>query len=159
MNETNAVNTNQPAAVDTSTLSDTEVRLQTLEVEKAKLTEERDNYKIGMLKAKGKLPDGEEDDEAKFRRIAKETLDDSRLLEIAREQDELLKTALKENRELKLAQLNKTGTPPAAVGTHSEGPAVVDTLVTNEQMEVFKQKGWTDIDIARYKKNLQRNTR
>jgi len=78
------------------------------------------------------------------------------LAEIAQEQDALIKKALKENRELKLAQLNKTNTPPASVGTHSEGQMVKDTLVTPDQAAAFKARGWSDKDIEKYKKNLQR---
>lgn len=136
------------------TEDETESRIARLEAEKAKLAEERENYRKAYLKASE--PQYGDSDDDKIRNLVDERLADSRLAEIAREQDEIIKKALKENKELKLAQLNKTNTPPAAVGTHSEGQPVRDTLVTPEQLEVFKSKGWTDQDIEKYKKNLQR---
>lgn len=137
---------------------DLEAKNVALEAEKARLIEEAANYKVAYLKEKSKRkeedPEGESDEE-RMRRIAQETLADSRLAEIAREQDAIIKKALRENKELKLAQLNKTDIP-ASIGTHNEGQQVKDTLVTSEQLAAFKAKGWTDKDIERYKKNLQR---
>jgi hypothetical protein len=168
MDETNtAVNTNQSAATDETTASvvltaneDAEARIAALEAEKAKLTEEGANWKVAALKYKSKAKDDgsndDEDMEDKMRRIAAEALATSRLAEIAQEQQAIINTALKENKELKLAQLNKTGTPLAAIGTHSESTPVRDTAVTPDQMAAFKARGWTDKDIERYKKNLQK---
>ena len=59
-------------------------------------------------------------------------------------------------KELKLANLNKTNMPPASQGGHSEGQPVRSTAVTSEQLAAFKARGWSDKDIERYKKNLQR---
>lgn len=152
-----AVNTTQPAAVEAVVLDDSEARIATLETEKAKLIEESANYRLGLLKEKAKNRNEvfDEDEDDRMRHIAQETLANSRLAEIAREQDDIIKKALKENKELKLARLNKTE-PAAAVGTHSEGTPVRDTAVTADQMAAFKARGWTDKDIERYKKNLQK---
>lgn len=138
---------------------DSEARIAALEAEKAKLMEESANYKVGMMKAKAKLKGEEnfdEEDDDRMKRIARETVAESRLLEIAREQDAIIQKALKENKELKLAQSNKTSTPPASIGTHSESQSVRDTTITPEQMAAFKARGWTEKDIERYKKNLNR---
>lgn len=141
----------------TTQTEDMEAKIAALETEKAKLIEEGANWKVAAMKYKSKAKEENfvEDEEDKMRRIAAEALSNSRLAEIAREQDAIIQKALKENKELKLAQMSKT-TPPSALGTHSEGQAVVDTLVTAEQMTAFKARGWTDKDIERYKKNLQR---
>jgi hypothetical protein len=127
-----------------------------------KLEEEKENYRKAYLKESEKnkghveYPEYEE----KMVEVARKVLTESRLAEIAREQDAIIQKALKENKELKLAQLNKTtATPVAAVGTHSESTPVRDTLITPEQLAAFKAKGWSDQDIERYKKNLARNTR
>lgn len=134
-----------PAPID-----DAEARIAQLETEK-------ENYRKAYLKAsKGKDPEGTESDEDKMKRIAEEAVANSRLADISREQDAIIKSALKENRELKLASMNKT-TPPANMGSHSESQPVRDTLVTPDQMAEFKRRGWSDKDIERYKKNLQRN--
>ncbi len=153
----------EPAAVPVSTLEDDkEAKIASLEAEKAKLIEESANYKLGMLKAKRKAKEEElepEGDDDRLRQIAREELAGSRLAEISRELDAINRAALKENRELKLALANKTTVPPAALGTHSETVAVMDTLVTPDQMAAFKARGWSDKDIERYKRNIQKNSR
>jgi hypothetical protein len=133
---------------------DLEARNVALEAEKAKVIEERENYRIAYLKEKNKKEgDGNEDE--RLRTIAREELANSRLADIAREQDSIIKKALKENKELKLAQMNKADIP-VSQGGHSEGQPVKDTMVTSEQLAAFKARGWNDKDIERYKKNLQR---
>ncbi len=136
---------------------DNEARILALEKEKAKLIEESANYRVAYLKEKSKKKENPEDEgeEDTMRRIAREELAGSRLVEIAQEQDQIIKKALKENKELKLAHLNKTNTPPST-GVHSEGQNVKDTLVTDEQLAAFKARGWDDKQIERYKKNLLR---
>ncbi len=133
---------------------DLEAKIASLEVEKS-------NYKMAYLKEKSKKASVIEDeidesDDDKISRKVREEIANSRLTQIALEQDTLIKKALKENKELKLAQLNRTGTPPATVGTHQESQPVRDTIVTPDQMSAFKAKGWSDKDIERYKKNLQK---
>ncbi len=155
MEDTNAVKTTEPAAAPIEVVDETADRIALLEAEKAKLMVERENYKIGMLKAKAKNEDPEDDEDTRIDRKVQEALANSRLVEIAREQDALIQKTLKENKELKLARLNKTE-PAAALGTHSESTPVKDTLVTPDQMTAFKKMGWNDKDIERYKKNLQR---
>ncbi len=82
---------------------------------------------------------------------------DSRLADVARELDAINQKALKENKELKLALQNKTKTPPAAIGTHSESTATVsDGTITPEQLAYFKGRGWSDKDIEKYKANLRK---
>jgi len=139
---------------------DLEAKNTALEAEKARLIEEAANYKMAYLKEKKKKENFDDDEEEsadeKMRRIARETLADSRLAEIATEQDAIIKKALKENKELKLANMNKPATVSAGMGSSSEGPKVQDTLVTPEQLAAFKARGWSDKDIERYKKNLQK---
>ena len=136
---------------------DLEAKIKALEDEKAQLIENEANYKVAYLKERSRNKESFEDEseDDKIRRIAKETLAESRIAQINLEQDALIKRTLKENKELKLAQLNKTTyTPPAGMGTSSEGQPVRDTLITPEQMTAFKAKGWSEKDIERYKKNL-----
>lgn len=134
--------------------SEAEAKITHLEAEKNRLIEESSNYKLAFLKekSKNKGDSDEEDVEDKMRRIATETLTNSRLAEITREKDAIIAKALKENSELKLAQLNKTDVP-ASTTAHTEMEKVKDTLITPEQMVAFKAKGWTEKDIERYKKN------
>ncbi len=138
---------------------DAEAKFAALEAEKAKLIEERENYKVAFLKErqKGKHEDVvvDESEDEKLRRLIREEAINSNIAQLARDQDALLKQALKENKELKLAR-SKPNDPPAGMGSHSESTPVKDTLITNDQLLAFKQRGWTDKDIERYKKNLNR---
>jgi hypothetical protein len=148
--------------VPTVAEEDLEAKNVALEAEKAHLIEERDNYKFAYLKKTRKEQlevndEGiEETQDEKLRRITREELANSRIADIAREQDVIIKKALRENKELKLAQLNKTKIPPASVGTSNESTPVTSTSITPEQMAYFKSKKFTDKDIERYKKNLQK---
>jgi hypothetical protein len=139
---------------------DAEARIAVLEEQKNKAIEEAANYKLAFLKEKNKGRHDEdfedEREEERTRRIIKEELAQSKIQQIDTEKEMLLKKLARENKELKLANLNKTGTPVATVGTHSEGTPVTDTSVTPEQLAAFKAKGWTDKDIERYKGNLRR---
>lgn len=148
----------------TSTATETE----DMETRFKKLEEERENYKAAFLKEKTKNKSSEhldEDEDEKINRKVTEALANSRLAEIAREQDAIVQRTLKRNKELELALLNKNSAGPAtATGTHSESRSVQDTSVTPEQLAYFKAPkpqglGWTDKEIERYKKNSQRNGR
>ncbi len=128
----------------------------------AQLEAEKENYRKAYLKEaeKNKQSVDDLDEDEKMAVVARKVLAESRIAEIAREQDTIIQKALKENKELKLAQLNKTtATPSGAVGTHSEAPVVKDTVVTPDQEAYFKAKGWDATTIERYKKNLQKNSR
>ena len=142
---------------------DAEAKIAELEKEKNRVIEEAANYKMAYLKEKKKNErdeaELEESEDDRMRRIANETLANSRLAEIAREQDAIIKQALKENKELKLAQMNKISGTPTAVGSHTETKTVPDTLVTEEQLAAFRARGWDDKKIERYKKNLIKNMR
>lgn len=139
-----------PEAVVTSP-EDAEARFK-------KLEEEKENYRKAYLKESDKNKGRTEhlEDEDKMEEVARKVLADSRLAEIAREQDEIIRNTLKENKELKLAHMNKTQVTPPATGSHTETQPVRDTLITPDQMANFKARGWTDKDIERYKQNLQR---
>lgn len=147
-----------PEIVETPTLTQEE----DLGAKFAKLEEEKENYRKAYLKEhdKNKAPKENLDGdltEDRISEIVDKRLADSRIVEIAREQDSIIQKALKENKELKLAHLNKTtATPSAALGTHSEAAQVKDTSITADQLAAFKAKGWTDKDIERYKKNVRR---
>lgn len=167
MDNDQAVNTTSSAATGETTASvvttneDAEARIASLEAEKNRLTEEAANWKVAALKYKGKTKpeaDEEDNDDDRIRQITRQTLAESRIVQIAQEQNEIINKVLRENKELKLAHLNKTAsTPPVAVGTHSESQPIRDTLVTPEQLADFKNRNWSDKDVERYKKNYLRN--
>lgn len=137
-----------------------QIRIEELEAEKAVILEREANYKVAYLKEVDKNkqlgnPDNETDEE-RIRRITREELAKKEIARIDTEKEELLKKALKENKELKLAIQNKAPANPTGGGGSTEHPNVQDTLITPEQMAAFKARGWTEKDIERYKKNLQR---
>lgn len=157
--------TDQPVAVDQTVVNtvaedDTEARIALLEAEKAKAIEEASNYQLAFMKEKQKNASKgdfeDETEEEKIRRITREELSQTKIAQIDAEKEALLKKVIKENKELRLAHLNNTNTPPATLGTHSEGFKVTDTSITPEQLSAFKARGWSDKDIERYKKNLQK---
>jgi hypothetical protein len=160
--ETNAstIAPKEEVKVLTPTEEDLEAKVTALEAEKARLIEEGANYKLAYLKSKKQKEEtgDDEDLEERMRRISQETLANSRLSEIAQEQDAIIKKALKENKELKLAQMNKT-TVAASTGAHSESTAVTSTILTPEQRSALVARGWDDKKIDRYIKNFQRNSR
>lgn len=158
--ETPAAAPEQPTTPVVTSTEDYEAKIAQLEADKVKAIEEGANWKVAALKAKGKLPTEslDEDDETqdeKMRRIAREELAQTKVSAIDKEKEDLLVKLAKENKELKLANMNKT-TVPASMGTHSESIPVTDTLVTPEQLSAFKARGWSDKDIETYKKNLRK---
>ena len=148
MDETKTTETNAQTIVPVD--GDAELRIKQLE-------DEKENYRKAYLKSQEKLKSGEsESDDERIKRLVDERITDSEIARLNKEKDEIIARALKENKELKLAHLNKNQTPPATIGSHSESTPVRDTLVTPEQMAFFKSKNWSDQDIERYKKNLLR---
>lgn len=140
----------------TPTESEDEKKIKQLESDKAALIVEASNYKVAFLKEKSKNEvDPDETDEERIRRITQEELTKNKISQIDAEKEKLLQKVLKDNSELKLALMNKTE-KPAADGIHNENPVVKDTIITPEQLAAFKAKGWSDKDIERYKKNLQK---
>lgn len=162
--ETNTVEANISPAVAKETVTPTEAQgeaeayIAKLEAERNKAIEEAANYKLGMLKAKGKAHEDYDDEteEERIARIVNEKLAETKIAQIDQAKEDYYKKLARENAELKLAQLNKTNIPPASIGTHSESKGVTDTLVTPEQVTALKARGWTDKDIEKYKRNYQR---
>lgn len=131
--------------------------LDGLEEEKklrTKAEEDRDNYKEGMLKAKGKLKsdESEEDeggDDEKGKTDSKKTDNSSELADI-------VKTLLKRNQELVTAVVNKSQVATAGQGTGSEAKVEVgDNLLSADQIKDLKARGWDDKKIALFKANLK----
>lgn len=142
---------------------DYEARIAELEAEKAKLVDSSANYKLAYLKESNKNKSSsksfeDETEEERLARLVDERISESRLVEINRQQDELVKRSLKENKELRQALLNRSAGIPTSVGSHTEGKTVSDTVVTPEQEATFRKAGWDDKKIERYKKNLIKQT-
>lgn len=142
---------------------DYEAILKAKDAELAQVRTEKDNYKKGLLKAKGKLPEDEhlddgqlEDMDERFRRIAREELLSTKEAQIQAEKDAALVAVLKRNRELELAFKNRNqigaGT---AQGTNQDKPEhKVETFFSQDQLTALKAKGWDDKKIEAARKNM-----
>lgn len=126
-----------------------------------KTREERENYKKGLLKAKGKLPDDgasvgdgtSETQEEMLRRIVREEQSRSKEALLEAKKDALTETLLKQNRELRLTIQGKASAGSGVVGG---GQDKNDTKPTTEffsatQLEEIKKKG---LDPEKVKENL-----
>ena len=117
----------------------------------AKSNEERDNYKEGMLKAKGKIKDEADEDEEKDTEVQPAKVaatESSEIIGIA-------KQLIKRNQELETAMLNKSQIANTAQGGSSESVFKVgDNMLSEAQIGALKAKGWGDKKISRFKENL-----
>lgn len=151
-----------------------EVAVQTLEVdyeallaqkdaELAKVQQEKDNYRKGLLKAKGKLPednqtdtDSPEDMESVIDRKVKEALLSTKEAQLQAEKDNALKAVLKRNKELEVALKNRGQiTSTSGQGSNQEKPErKTDNYLSNDQIQALKAKGWDDKKIEAFKSNM-----
>jgi hypothetical protein len=132
----------QPIKVDEV---DYEAVLKSKDEEIAKISAERENYKKGLLKAKGKIADddgdGQPDLEELVDRKVTERLLDTQLAKAQQEKDALITKLLKENKEAKVALQNKSQISNSAVGGSDQTVDVKVEQWTAEQLNYFKQNG------------------
>ena len=166
--ETKAVETKvetaatQPETVVTPTTTevDYEVELQKKDAEIAKIKEDKENYRKGMLKAKGKLPEEdnleEESLDDKVSRLVKEQILSTREAQVQAEKDAFVTSMVKKNKELTLALKNRAQvTDMSAQGSNQDKPVIAsNSFFSKEQIESFKAKGWSDAKIEQAKQNM-----
>lgn len=169
--ETNTVETKIEVAVPqqekvespVSTEVDYEALLAQKDSELQKVRDEKENYRKGMLKAKGKIPeenqsdaDEPEDLDTIIDRKVQEKLLSTKEAQIQAEKDAAYKAVLKRNKELEVALRNRGQiTSSAGVGSNQEKPeGKVDNVLSNDQIANLKAKGWDDKKIEEFKKNL-----
>lgn len=155
--ETPAVETTTQAAAPEST--ELEKKLAEKDAEIARLSLDKENYRKGMLKAKGKLKDDgtpeEEDIEEKIARLVDERLLDTQFSKATAEKDQLIKDALARNKELELAIGNRSQIVTTDSGSSSDSKfAIKDNTLSDAKLAALKAKGWDDKKIAAYKANL-----
>lgn len=144
------------SATDTQGVDLAEKLEKTLE-QLAKSEEERDNYKRGMLKAKGKTDEDEDDDseEEKLFKKLEARLKDSETEKARKEAADLTKQLIKRNKEMEEALKNKSQMSGAATGTGTESQLKVgDNQLSEAQLAELKKRGWNEEKIARFKQNL-----
>ena len=139
-------------------LVDYQAEYESLLEEQLKTAEERDNYTKGLLKAKGKLPEDEEDlepEDERIGRIVAEQLASSKYAQIEKAKEDLIKKTLSENAELKKALTNKAQISDTPPGSPVDNPpfTAADGLLSKEQIAYFKSKKWSDKKIEEYKQN------
>ncbi len=158
--------TQQEAVVTPQTTEvDYEAILAQKDAELAKVQEDRNNYRKGLLQAKGKIPtDDYSDDnqaetqEAMVRRIAREELLSTKEAQLQAEKDIALKNVLKRNRELEVALKNRGQiSGSSGQGSNQDKPeGKKDNYLSNEQLNALKAKGWDDKKIESFKINARK---
>lgn len=66
------------------------------------------------------------------------------------------KTILKTHKEMAVALQNRQGLSNTGQGSSTEGVEVADNLLSKEQLNSLKAKGWDEKKIQRFKDNLRR---
>lgn len=140
---------------------DDEIALKDKEI--ARLTEERDNYKVVALKRLGKLPaDSEflgengEDIQSILEEKIKVALLDRDINRQEKEKEDVYKKTLRENSELRLALKNR---PNGSIGGDSGASSEVkDNVFSPEQIVVLKQKAERlKLDPDKFVENAKKN--
>lgn len=126
--------------------------------ENVKIASDRDNYKTGLLKAKGKIPSDEEENdmEARITARVKSELLSAKEADIQARKDELVKQSFAKVKELSLALKNPKGSPGQTSSTEGMTSRTDNTL-SPDQIATLKAKGWDDKKIELFKKNLSKN--
>jgi hypothetical protein len=157
----------QPETVATpnATQVDYEAVLKQKDDELAQVRTERENYRKGMLKAKGKLPEEDYSDnnqtetqEEMVRRIAREELLTTKETQLQAEKEQLYNVLIKRNKELEVALKNRGQIlQTSGQGSNSEKPeAKVDDYLSNDQIRDLKKRGWDDKKIEAFKANARK---
>lgn len=144
---------------------DYEAELTKVNAELVKTREEKENYRKGLLKAKGKLPGDTDLDDSDPEEL--ETLVDrkvnERFLSTKEAQLQAAKDAIIEGqsrrlKELEVALKNRGQiTSTSAAGSNQDKPEVkTDSYFSPEQIQSLKAKGWDDKKIEEAKKNMQK---
>ncbi len=161
--ENNGVETNVENAPVQQEVVDYEAILAQKDAELAKVRDEKENYRKGLLKAKGKLPgdyqadtDEPEDAESMTRRIVNETLLTSKEAQLQSDKDQALRAVLKRNKELETALKNRSQiTSTSGEGSNQEKPeGKRDNYFSNDQISALRAKGYDDAKIETLKKNM-----
>jgi len=160
-----AATSTETVVTPTTTEVDYEAVLARKDAELAEVRTERENYRKGMLKAKGKLPEendldnnSSEDMESIIDRKVTEKLLSTKEAQLQAEKDQALKAVLKRNKELETALKNRSQiSSTSAQGSNEDKPeGKMDNYFSNEQLNALRAKGYDDKKIETLKKNMQK---
>lgn len=140
----------EPAAVVTTPETPLEPsaevqRLKEVEAELAKTREERDNYRTGLLAAKGRTPQAEEPEEtvAEFiERKVEEKILGIKEAGLQQEKDQAIKQLMKENEEYRIALGNRqqVATPTGGAGSDTKS-APEPSFWSPQQLAELQRRG------------------
>lgn len=143
--------------------TDFEKLLADKDAEIAKLATEKENYRIGMLKAKGKLPadddqggDDSDDVDTKIQKAVRDALYSEQERKLQAEKEQLLQQVIKENKELKTTLANKQGMTGSADGGSADDKTATPQYLSPEQIKELKARGWDDAKINKFVENLKK---
>ena len=124
---------------------DTEQKLAAKDAEIAKLRDEKENYRKMGLKYKqaSKEPEKDVDTEsyeAIARRIAEETILNSREAQLDREKDDLIKATIRQNRELKLALANKAPIATSSPNQDMKVEVTKESYYSDDQLRELQRR-------------------
>lgn len=138
---------NKTSAAEVDLVAEYEKLLQ----ENARMMEERDNYKKGMLSAKAKLKhrqvedyddDAEPvDEEERIAAIARKVYLDTEAARLEKQKEEAIQKLLKENRELKLREQSRSQISSAAGSAAPEKEESSPSPWSKEQIAELKRRG------------------
>lgn len=153
----------EEATTQTVAQVDYEALLTQKDAEIAKVRDEKENYRKGMLIAKGKMPedhrtdDGEpESVESMTRRIVQETMLSTKEAQLQADKDATIKDLIKQNKELGTALRNRNQvSSQTAEGSNQDKPeGKRDNYFSNDQLTELRAKGYDDAKIETLKKNM-----
>ena len=160
-----AVTPSEEVVTQSTTQVDYEAILAEKDAEIAKVQAEKDNYRKGLLKAKGKLPEDYQSDtdeletmENQIDRKVREILLSTKEAQLQAEKDQALKAVLKRNKELETALKNRVQvTSQTGEGSNQDKPeGKKDNYFSNEQIQALRAKGYDDKKIETLKINMQK---
>lgn len=171
-NSVETINENAETHTDDVTVNTSEVDyaaiIEAKDAELAKLATEKENYRKGLLKAKGKLPDddhsvndGDETEDERISRIVNQTLLQTKEAQIQAQKDEAYANLIKRNKELETALKNRQQISATSTGSNSEkaqSDIKHDTFFSPEQIQALKAKGYDDKKIESLKANMKKQT-
>jgi hypothetical protein len=106
----------------------------------AKVSEERDNYRKGMLKAKGKLPEDEEVDVAEIaRQAARDEILSSEVFKAQQEKDALIVAMTRELKEAKVALNNRAQVSSSSSGAGADTSNIKPQFFSDDQLPSIRQ--------------------
>jgi len=142
---------------------DYEAILAEKDAELAKISQEKDNYRKGLLKAKGKIPEDYQSDadepettEALIDRKVREAILSTKEAQLQVEKDQTISALIKRNREVETALKNRGQiSSSAGEGSNQDKPeGKKDNYFSNDQISALRAKGYDDAKIETLKKNM-----